>query len=41
MYFGSKKYGLIHASFNGDKPVGAIVKKDSDIHGFDDLLLIL
>ena len=39
VYFGSKKYGLIHASFNGDKPVGAIVKKDSDIHGFDDLLI--
>lgn len=39
VYYGSKEYKLIHAAFNDDKPVGAIVKINSHISNFDDLLV--
>lgn len=41
LYMNSKKFKLIHATFNGDKPVGAIVNKNSNISGFDDLLVAI
>ena len=35
----SKKYKLIHAGFNAGKPVGAIVKRSSQIDTFDDVII--
>lgn len=35
----SKEYKLIHAGFNAGKPVGAIVKRSSQIDTFDDILI--
>ena len=39
LFINSKKFKLLHASFNGDKPVGGIVKVNSNINSFDDLLI--
>ncbi len=35
----SKKYKLIHTGFTATKPVGAIVKRDSQINRFDDVII--
>ena len=35
----SKKYKLIHAGFTATKPVGAIVKRSSQINTFDDVII--
>lgn len=34
----SRKFKLVHASFNSEKPVGAIVSVNSKINDFDDLI---
>ena len=39
LFVSSKKFRLVHASFNRDKPVGGIVKANSNINTFDDLLI--
>ncbi len=39
LFVNSRKFKLVHASFNGDKPVGGIVKTNSNINNFDDLLI--
>lgn len=39
LFVNSIKFKLLHASFNGDKPVGGIVKSNSNIKDFDDLLV--
>lgn len=39
LYINSKRFKLVHATFNGDKPVGAIVNRNSPIETFDDLLI--
>lgn len=41
LYMNSKKFKLVHATFNGDKPVGAIVNTNSNISSFDDLLVAI
>lgn len=38
LFTSSRKFKLIHATFNSDKPVGGIVKINSKINDFDDLL---
>lgn len=38
LFVNSSKFKLVHASFNGDKPVGGIVKSNSNIKNFNDLL---
>lgn len=38
VYSFSEKFHLLHTMFNRDKPVGAIVKNDTDINEFDELL---
>ena len=38
LFVNSSKFRLVHASFNGDKPVGGIVKSNSNIKNFNDLL---
>lgn len=35
----SKKYKLIHAGFNAEKPVGAIVKRNSQLDTFNDVII--
>ena len=35
----SKKYQLLHAGFNADIPVGAIVKRSSQMNTFDDIIV--
>lgn len=35
----SKEYKLIHAGFNAGKPVGAVVKRNSQINTFDDVII--
>lgn len=39
LFVNSSRFKLVHASFNGDKPVGGIVKTNSSINNFDDLLI--
>ena len=39
VYCFSNKFKLIHATFNKEMPVGCIVKKDSNIETFDDLIV--
>lgn len=39
LFVNSRKFKLVHASFNGDKPVGGIVKTNANINNFDDLLI--
>ena len=41
LFMGSNKFKLLHTSFNGDKPVGGIIKSNSNINNFDDLLTII
>lgn len=39
LFMNSKDFKLVHAAFNADKPVGGIVKLNSNINNFDDLLI--
>ena len=39
LFVNISRFKLVHASFNGDKPVGGIVKTNSSINNFDDLLI--
>ena len=39
LFLNSKSFKLVHAGFNADKPVGGIVKLNSNINNFDDLLI--
>ena len=39
LYCCSRKFKLVHATFNKEMPVGGIVKKISNIETFDDLLV--
>lgn len=39
LFMNSKSFKLVHAAFNADKPVGGIVKLNSNINNFDDLLI--
>lgn len=39
VFFNSKNFKLIHACFNRNKPVGGIVKSNSNINDLDDLII--
>lgn len=39
LFVNSRKFRLVHSAFNGDKPVGGIVKSNSNINSFNDLLI--
>lgn len=41
VYNFSKKFRLLHASFNGEKPIGAIVSNESGIDNFGSLLKLV
>ena len=38
--FYSDRFKLLHTMFNKSKPVGAIVRRNSEIETFDDLIIV-